>query len=1482
MRTSQPLGVALPSEIDLNSDGMIDTEEIRLVEDLNGDGDIDDNTVLVIGFGQWQIFNSGSRIVGDGGADDDEIIFDHSVRLPGNLKGGSGDDKLQGGQAGDTIGTATFGAAKDVIIGGEGDDEIHGGGADDQIFGNAGNDTIHGDGGVDTIAGDNGDNVQPFFLGQDGEPTATEVPLDQLEDMIHGGTEGDIIIGEFGNDTIMGEGGPDSISGGEGNDNLDGGSEADLIEGNAGSDMIFGQAGDDILFGQADGIADGDDGDDTIDGGLDDDTIRDDFGSDTLIGGFGDDFIVGGIGNDIIFGDLQPNGVPPAPPSGHANGRDVIWGDRDKNSPLIAEGGTDFGNGADYIEGGGDVDTIDAGAGDDRVIGGGSPFGDDSFGGTDAGDLIYGRAGNDIIASDNATIGVVGDVTSTGDVQTFAEGGAGQDTVRGGSGLDIIFGGGDDDDLRGDDFGGTDKDIVVGDQGTLMNDQLVALHSDVANSSGDDDIVGYGGRDILIGGDADDRITGNAGNDVILGDNAVVTFASPTMRDPDDVVRIATSEPEFGGDDKISGNQGADIAFGGTGDDDINGGGVTDESDILFGDNGVAVLLDGSSEENDLFSTDPTHGGVDTIRGGAGGTNDDFASGDIIIGGSGGDDTTGTDGDELFGQAGADVIVGDNARVLRSGGASPEVERIETISPTAGGDDLLDGDVGKDVMLGGFGVDRLLGDEGDDIEVGDNGFVDLDDDSDLDTVDEIATTDFQNGHADLIFGNSGNDIAIGGTAGDTILGDNAQSAPGVFDVPAASPGADTLIGDQAQILFEGGLFKQIQTQDSVAEDGGQDLIYGNDDADIVMGGADSDTIFGDEGDIGPLGDSRSGGEDTLLGDGGLIDFVVVGDVPKPVDIHTKALDPGDADVIEGGEKADIIMGGLAGDRLFGEADPATNLAANITAGDAGADTILGDNGEVRFNLEEDEILDRPDVEAHLGGTTMVMLDTDPTTLDRITTTDPTLGGQDTIYGNGLGDTIFGGTDKDTIYGDSGDTPGADGADGDDLIFGDHGKIFPTLPSIEPINSFFVNNNFFAIDTAEADLGDDDVVFGNDADDIMLGQQGDDILLGQAGDDDIIGGHNVVGGDDELDDMDEDAIAAIVGANLADLDPSDINDVNDVIDGAAGEDLLTGDNAIVIRQTDSTSPRFQQLANGEIYTVETADARDLFGGDVEFPIDVAFTPDVTGEAQLKPGSTVGRTVILLDHTESVQDAAANAPTDPRPFGNDVMAGGPDDDEAFGELGDNIMQGDGAIEVDPAELPDPFDPTPGADPSFEIPGITLMGDPLVFAVSEQATDGDDYMEGNGGNDRMYGNLGQDDLIGGSSSLYGLDDDTAALFGIDGEVLRPDGADLIYGSAGDAARLARNAEVSNTDPVIDFDQRHARDADVILGDNGNVYRILDADGEFETFNYDQLTDDPADGYSTDAPIIPRGIELLDYTASPPRRRHRRRRPRLRRERR
>jgi Ca2+-binding RTX toxin-like protein len=175
-----------------------------------------------------------------------------------------------------------------------------------------------------------------------------------------------------------------------------------------------------------------------------------------------------------------------------------------------------------------------------------------------------------------------------------------------------------------------------------------------------------------------------------------------------------------------------------------------------------------------------------------------------------------------------------------------------------------------------------------------------------------------------------------------------------------------------------------------------------------------------------------------------------------------------------------------------------------------------------------------------------------------------------------------------------------------------------------------------------------------------------------------------------------------------------------------------------------------------------------------------------------------------------------------YGNDRIAGGSDNDTIFGQFGDDAIQGDGALL------------TLSGDMIYDIATSRLSADDY----DGNGRDGDDYVEGGGGNDVIFGNLGQDDLIGGSSNLFGTAN-------VD---QRPDGSDVIYGGSG--TRAGRNDLGDES-----FDG-HARDADVILGDNGNIFRIVGVNGVagngYPTFQYDTW------GVQK---IVPRTIQYLEY---------------------
>jgi Ca2+-binding RTX toxin-like protein len=335
--------------------------------------------------------------------------------------------------------------------------------------------------------------------------------------------------------------------------------------------------------------------------------------------------------------------------------------------------------------------------------------------------------------------------------------------------------------------------------------------------------------------------------------------------------------------------------------------------------------------------------------------------------------------------------------------------------------------------------------------------------------------------------------------------------------------------------------------------------------------------------------------------------------------------------------------------------------------------------------------------------------------------------------------------------------------------------------------------------------------GTDSAVILNGEAGNDeiyapevtidlVIMGEGGNDIIFSGT----GNDQISGGDgDDVIVAGPGA--------------DIVTGGSGSDLILGDSGLVDPAGPTTGPRFRTLIGDRIYGEDpnVDDGKVLIDRSKQYS-----NPD---------GSPVwaGSEITLLGYALTFDGSATDVSYD------DYISGGPDDDTIFGQLGDDTIQGDGSI--DPAE-----------DGQFG-PSIPIPGSGLYFNVYESDSDGDDYIEGNSGDgdasngeDLIYGGLGQDDIIGGSSEHFGLDSP--------GE--RPDGSDIIFGGAG--------RDITRNTMGDESDEGHARDADVIAGDNANIYRLVGTGGvstdAYLVFNYDN--------YSQTLRIIPRAVELIDYT--------------------
>jgi Ca2+-binding RTX toxin-like protein len=1355
----------------------------------------------------------GDSLAGNGGND---IIFGDNARIVRNAAGAI---------VSATVESPTVGG-DDTIAGNAGDDTISGGGGNDAIVGGSftagvadGTDYIRGGAGNDLIAGDNAtidratqtitnldsNGAADFLFGDDGTVTVVAGQVTAAESVAAIGDGNDRIRGNVGNDYIFGGGADDRVFGDSGNDYLwgdhgrvtfaagqpsviettepgTGGSDViedtdgttialggtgtlDTITTGAGADLIIGDNGRITFLGgvaqriETTAVAGGNDqinagdstdvviagaGDDTIDGGLDNapDILLGDHGfvtlagadrniqstaplvggRDTIRGNGGDDIIIGGSGDDnAIDGGLIGG-----------DGNDIIVGDnafvrRNADGQVLSVSTTDAAQGGN--------DRILGGLGTDIAIGG---TGDDAISGGDAADILLGDNGV-VVLTNIAPQG--NDIFSTD--PTFG----GRDTIAGDDGDDIIIGGSGGLDVSGSGgdrlAGNAGNDIVLGDNGYITrndDNQVEQIETAFFNAStdskqyailgGDDVIEGNEGASILLGGAGNDTITAGLEADLIVGDDGEATFIPATG----ELLRLRTQNPGVGGNDTIAAGNATDLVFGGTGDDTIDGG-DDDAADILLGDNGVIVRNDGTAEANDIFSTDPAFGGRDTIRGNGGD--------DIIIGGSG--------DDNAIGGTGNDIILGDNGYVRRN--ASDVVEEIETLFPAVGGSDRIEGNEGVDVVLAGAGNDTVFGNQSTDYLVGDNGRVEFNQDADLSTIDRVTTTDPTSGGNDTINGGAGDDFVLGGSGDDTIGGQTEN---------------DVLLGDNGQFQFTTGRLTRIATSDPTI--GGRDVINGDAGDDIALGGANDDTINGFT------------GRDILLGDNGFLDYVEDSD-PMTIDrIQTTQPAVGGADTINGDAGDDIAIGGAGNDiirgnqgndqllgdngqvtltsgrvRLLETIDPefggndriggnedddviAGGTGDDLIAGGTGNDRILGDNG--RFDYA-------------FAGDARVGADTNLATLDLFTTTDPTLGGRDTISGGFGADIVLGGTAGDTIYGDEGNLPTPNASvNTDDLILGDHGIVYRALP---------VGQNYFSIDTAVTDGGGNDLIYGNQGDDTILGQQGNDRLFGEAGEDDLTGGHNVVGGADGDDTIDGGTNADVVlgdngtitrrflGVNALGFNqwrryPAPFADVirdvvrfddldriggNDVISGGTGDDILHGQRGNdVMAGNDGDDEMYGQLGND---TMSGGAGQDTMLGDVGI-ITRAFNSD--GTPRRNRNGSWHRDVILTDVgrlTQTVPLTAADLPTADLLLltgtytqtgakqtiagvwqtefqavslfadGNDVMNGDDGEDAVFGQRGNDTVRG-------------------GA--------------------------GDDYLQGNAGDDQIFGDAGNDLAIGDDS--------------------------------------------------------------------------------------------------------------------------------------
>jgi len=701
----------------------------------------------------------------------------------------------------------------------------------------------------------------------------------------------------------------------------------------------------------------------------------------------------------------------------------------------------------------------------------------------------------------------------------------------------------------------------------------------------------------------------------------------------------------------------------------------------------------------------------------------------------------------------------------------------DTLAGRGGTDDVMFGEGGDDSLAGGDGVDVLEGGPGDDTLLG----------GDL---------------ADELRGGPGSDWLEGGSGWDTLFAADPAApeseAPEDRNFLSGGPGPDALFGGAGLDTLDGG------------EEG--DLLWGDAGADSLLGGAGEDLLFGGEGDDTLAGGS---GEDTLFPGTGA-DVLAGGegadlfafDLTLPGVVETRAaapdwitdFDPAAGDRLSLGAAGGLISGVLGlGSLVWRGALAPREVAAGLPLGLAlpGGGIGLGHyqawwlpataggapaGGWFVVDLDQNLLLGPEDAAIRLGGpgapvdltpaafaagTFRVQVGTEAADSLMAEAGGQEvfgLAGNDLLEGSDGIDRLLGGTGDDTLRGGA----GADqlwGGPGDDRLEGGAGddEIFVEGPASAEVDGFLARNTAFGGTGRDSLWGADgrDWLDGGEEADRLYGGAGADTLLGGAGEDTLEGGE----GADSLDGgPGADSLSGGAGDDTLIYDPAD-----PWIDGGDDTDLLVLTTGAVVTLG---SPLDQVAGGGIALGFEGVDARAADG-----PVTVSGS---AGRNRLS-GSAFADRLEGLDGADVLDGGA----------GDDVLLGGEGDDLITpGGGADWLDGGAGRDTVSYADAPRRI--------SIALAGIGLgaegaAGDTLIgfegaigsaFADTITGSAVADWIDGGGGYDSISAFGGNDTILGGPgfNTLRGGGGDDSILGGPNADTIDGgDGNDTIFAGGG-----------------------------------------------------------------------------------------------------
>lgn len=613
-------------------------------------------------------------------------------------------------------------------------------------------------------------------------------------------------------------------------------------------------------------------------------------------------------------------------------------------------------------------------------------------------------------------------------------GGGGNDLLFGDAGNDLLLGEADDDVLLGE----AGADTLDGGEGTdtaayISQSGLTVSLADASKNTGDatgdvfisiENLNGSQGDDWLEGDASDNYLAGKEGNDTLLGGagadtlnggdgidtadysaSAAVTIhlfdnsdnsdaaAGDTLFDVENVIGSKENDRIYGdekanvlsgggGDDRLVGYGGADTLIGGSGNDtyalddgsftpviieEVGGGidiieayvsyGLSDAAEVEIvdassGNRLIAINLTGSRFANILIGHDGANvldgrGGADTMRGAAG------------------DDTYHVDdaGDVVMDSSGTDTVISSLSFSLAGTGA-------ENLTASGAGNLVLTGSDAANVLTGNVGANQLYGASGN----------------------------------DTLRAQGGNDTLDGGTGADALDGGDG------FDVVSFASAASGVTANLSGGTVGEAAGDSYTAIEGLIGSGFADTFTGNGAA-VLQGGAGDDTYHVGAGDR--VVESAGGGIDIVYTSASTIDLAAfahvehviatsLGSVVVNGDAGANTLNGGSAsDVLNGWAGADVMKGGTGNDVYH--VDNAGDVVSELAGG--GLDSVFS---SVSFALagEVENLTATGSAGISLTG-------------NGLANTLTGNAGRNTLKGGSGNDKLWGGLGKDTLYGQSG-------------------------------------------------------------------------------------------------------------------------------------------------------------------------------------------------------------------------------------------------------------------------------------------------------------------------------------------------------------------------------------------------------------------------------------------------------------------------------